>query len=110
MERIAGTVAESGGEHVETLAQRTQLLEAIAALTPAQREALLLIAWDGLTERQAAVVMECSRGAIALRVHRARKHLRASLTEPSAGTPQDIEATCEINRSNKVYPSSRGAT
>lgn len=111
VERIAGTAAaKSSIDHAETHRRRSQLLEAIAALTSAQREALLLIAWDGLTERQAAEVMKCSRGALALRVHRARKQLRVSLADPSKETHREQEAPCEINQSNKVYPSPREAT
>jgi RNA polymerase sigma-70 factor (ECF subfamily) len=56
---------------------------AIAQLSPLQQEALLLISWDGLSEREAAAALGCSRGAIALRLHRARRVLRVALSRSS---------------------------
>jgi RNA polymerase sigma-70 factor (ECF subfamily) len=56
---------------------------AIAQLSPLQQEALLLISWDGLSEREAAAALGCSRGAIALRLHRARRLLRVALSRSS---------------------------
>ncbi|HYM55590.1 MAG TPA: RNA polymerase sigma factor [Solirubrobacteraceae bacterium] len=109
VERIAGTINEAGEDHAESLARRTQALSAIAGLTAVQREALLLIAWDGLTERQAAAVMGCSRGALALRVHRARKQLRAALAGATSEIHQGREAPSEIPRSTQVYPSPKEA-
>jgi RNA polymerase sigma factor (sigma-70 family) len=50
---------------------------ALAALTPDDREILLLIAWDGLTPHQAASVLGTSAGAARLRLHRARKRFAA---------------------------------
>jgi RNA polymerase sigma-70 factor (ECF subfamily) len=79
IERIAETAIEASGDHAEALAVRELVLAAIEDLTPSQQEAFLLIAWDGLSEREAAAVLGCSRGAVALRLHRARKQLRAAL-------------------------------
>jgi RNA polymerase sigma-70 factor, ECF subfamily len=59
------------------------LAAALLQLTPPQREALLLIAWEGLSEREAARVLGCSRLAFAARLHRARAHIRAALGESS---------------------------
>ena len=56
---------------------------AVADLPPLQQEALLLISWDGLSEREAAAALGCSRGAIALRLHRARRVLRVALSRSS---------------------------
>jgi RNA polymerase sigma-70 factor, ECF subfamily len=79
IERIAETAIEASGDHAEALAVRELVLAALEDLTPSQQEAFLLIAWDGLSEREAAAVLGCSRGAVALRLHRARKQLRAAL-------------------------------
>ena len=49
---------------------------ALARLSPAEREAIELLAWEGLTPAEAATVLGCSRGVVAVRVHRARRHLR----------------------------------
>jgi RNA polymerase sigma factor (sigma-70 family) len=82
LERISRTSPTSAEDHLAVLARRDSAIKALARLTPGQREALLLIAWDGLSEREAARVLGCSRGAIALRVHRARRVLR-QLSEES---------------------------
>jgi len=68
VEHIAEAPRETSDDHAETLAARELVLAAIKDLTPFQQEALLLIAWDGLSEREAAAVLGCSRGAVALRL------------------------------------------
>ena len=59
-----------------------ELLRALAALSPADREVLLLTAWEGLDGAQAAAVLGCSVGAVHTRLHRARARLQALLSEP----------------------------
>lgn len=85
IERIAATVGEADDDHAETLIARHRVLAALEQLTDSQREVLLLVVWDGLSQREAAAALGCSRGAVALRLHRARSRLRAALTEGSAG-------------------------
>ncbi len=55
------------------------LAEAMATLSAADREALILIAWDGLDHTRAALVVGCSPRAFSMRVHRARRRLAAAL-------------------------------
>jgi RNA polymerase sigma-70 factor, ECF subfamily len=55
------------------------VLAALAALTPAERDAITLVAWDGLSAEEAANVLGCSRAAFYVRVHRARHRLAATL-------------------------------
>jgi RNA polymerase sigma-70 factor (ECF subfamily) len=55
------------------------VLAALAALTPAERDAITLVAWDGLSAEEAATVLGCSRAAFYVRVHRARHRLVATL-------------------------------
>ena len=55
------------------------VLAALATLTPAERDAITLIAWDGLSAEEAATVLGCSRAAFYVRVHRARRRLAAAL-------------------------------
>jgi RNA polymerase sigma-70 factor, ECF subfamily len=52
---------------------------ALAELTERDRELLLLIAWDGLDPARAALVLDCSRPTLAVRLHRARRRLAAAL-------------------------------
>ncbi|MHB8233474.1 MAG: RNA polymerase sigma factor [Solirubrobacteraceae bacterium] len=57
----------------------SRLTVALLALPERDREALLLIAWDGLDNRVAASVMGCSTAAFAVRIHRARRKLAKAL-------------------------------
>jgi RNA polymerase sigma-70 factor (ECF subfamily) len=56
-----------------------RLRSAMATLRDTDREALLLVAWDGLSNGDAARVAGCSAGAFAVRVHRARRRLARAL-------------------------------
>jgi len=55
--------------------ERAAVLAGLAALTPKEREALLLVAWDGLRPEQAAKVAGCSLPAFHVRLFRARRRL-----------------------------------
>lgn len=55
------------------------LSRALHCLSEADREVLMLAAWEGLTAAQAAETLGCSEGAFAMRLHRARKRLAAIL-------------------------------
>jgi RNA polymerase sigma factor (sigma-70 family) len=65
------------------------LASALATLSERDREALLLVAWDGLEHRVAASVMGCSTGAFTVRLHRARRKLERAL-ECDRTSPIDI--------------------
>ncbi|MGD9695926.1 MAG: sigma factor-like helix-turn-helix DNA-binding protein [Thermoleophilia bacterium] len=60
-----------------------ELAAALAALGPLDREALLLIAWEGLTPGQAARALGISATAFRVRLHRARRRCSALLAAPS---------------------------
>jgi len=76
------------------------ILEALVKLSETDREALMLVAWDGLSNRQAAEVVGCSTAAFGVRVHRARRRLAKSLgrdtilrpteTDPEGAVAHDI--------------------
>ncbi len=52
--------ARPAGDIAEEVAERLAVLRAMAALPDADREILILIAWQGLTPREAAKVVRCS--------------------------------------------------
>jgi RNA polymerase sigma-70 factor (ECF subfamily) len=56
-------------------------LAAMASMKPADREALQLVLWDGLTHLEAAKVLGCSVNAFELRYRRARNAARAAVDE-----------------------------
>jgi RNA polymerase sigma factor (sigma-70 family) len=71
----------SGGDPADEVADRELLVGALGSLSPGHQEALLLVAWDGLSEQEAAASLGISRGAFALRLYRARARLEQALGE-----------------------------
>jgi RNA polymerase sigma-70 factor (ECF subfamily) len=63
----------------EAVVERSIVLQAVARMPEADREALMLTVWDGLGHRDAAKVAGCSVGAFAMRLHRARRRLDTEL-------------------------------
>jgi RNA polymerase sigma-70 factor (ECF subfamily) len=55
------------------------LAQALGRLSEADREVLMLVAWEGLTAAQGGEVLGCSEGAFAMRLHRARRRLAVAL-------------------------------
>jgi RNA polymerase sigma-70 factor (ECF subfamily) len=66
-------LVSSGGDRSSRLAL------ALAELSERDREALLLVAWDGLEYRLAAHVVGCRSATFAVRKHRARRRLERAL-------------------------------
>jgi RNA polymerase sigma-70 factor (ECF subfamily) len=85
--RISETVASRTEDHAGILDARNAFLAALMELPEQQREALLLVAWDGLSQHEAATVLGCSTSALAVRVHRARKRLRAAIGDTALPQP-----------------------
>jgi RNA polymerase sigma-70 factor, ECF subfamily len=63
----------------EQVAQRQDALRALASLPEADRELLTLVAWHGLSAREAAQVTGCSTATFFVRLHRARRRLEQAL-------------------------------
>jgi RNA polymerase sigma-70 factor (ECF subfamily) len=73
-----------------------QLDAALRSLSPADREALLLVAWEDLAPTQAARVLGLKPTAFRVRLLRARRRLRAALDEERRPAPLvqiDVEGT-----------------
>jgi RNA polymerase sigma factor (sigma-70 family) len=68
-----------------------ELSDAIAALSPRDREALLLVAWEGLDPQRAARVVGCAPAAFRARLYRARRQVAAQLQ----ATPKDARLSEE---------------
>jgi RNA polymerase sigma factor (sigma-70 family) len=60
-----------------------ELALALQSLSEREREALLLVAWDGLKPARAARAAGCTGRAFRARLHRARRRLAAQLAEES---------------------------
>ena len=68
---------------------------ALLALSERDREAVLLVAWEGLTPNQAAAAVGCTAGTFRARLYRARRQLARTLgSSPVAetGTGVALEA------------------
>ncbi|WP_432843427.1 RNA polymerase sigma factor [Dactylosporangium sp. CA-092794] len=75
----------AAGDDAAGAAARIDLVRAWRALSAADREALALVAFDGLSAEQAATVLGIRRTAFAMRLARARERLRAALDPAPAG-------------------------
>ncbi|TYK47328.1 sigma-70 family RNA polymerase sigma factor [Actinomadura decatromicini] len=83
------TAAENpGGDIAEDVTDRLAVLRAMAALPEGDQEILVLIAWQGLSPRDAARVVGCSPAALRVRLHRARRRL-VRAAEETHDTPRE---------------------
>ena len=78
--RLAAT--QSGSMSARSDDGEDRALAALATLTEKDREALMLIAWEGLTPAQAAVVLNEPAVRFRVRLHRAKRRIKAVLEQP----------------------------
>jgi RNA polymerase sigma factor (sigma-70 family) len=80
------------------------VLAAMAALRPAEREALQLVHWEELSHGEAAAVLGCSVNAFELRYRRARHAVRAAVasTAPMPGSITEPGSVSTIQNSAAV--------
>ena len=76
---LSSRIQDAAGHNAQEVEELGAVAAALASLPEKDREALTLTAWDGLTPRDAAVVLGTSAGAFRVRLHRAKKRLRAAL-------------------------------
>ncbi len=82
---VEGDEAEAIASAIDASRQRSDLESALATLTPGEREVFLLVAFDGLEPREAAVALGVSGNAARLRLSRARRRLRDELSPDVVG-------------------------
>jgi RNA polymerase sigma-70 factor, ECF subfamily len=93
--KLSGLPVEVTPDHAER-APSGQVLPALSSLSAKDREALMLVAWEGLEPRRAAVAAGCSAATFSVRYHRARKRLMAAMQEIDAtGQEQGVEPLIE---------------
>lgn len=85
------TVVRPGGE--------TPALEALARLRPDDQELLRLLAWDGLSQAEAGVVLGVTANAVAIRLHRARRRFADELARLKA---EDVKGSASSRTSDQV--------
>jgi RNA polymerase sigma-70 factor (ECF subfamily) len=69
------------------VAERAAVLAVLAAMSEEDRELLTLVAWHGLSPRQAAQVVGCSTATYFVRLHRARRRLQHALDAGTEAAP-----------------------
>jgi RNA polymerase sigma-70 factor (ECF subfamily) len=80
----------------------TALLRGLDELSPALKSAVVLVAMQGFSYEEAAVVLGTTEGALAVRMHEARRQLRAALEagqrrrRPAAGAQERREGGLEL--------------
>jgi RNA polymerase sigma factor (sigma-70 family) len=78
-EQLASRETAEAADPAEQVADAELVRRALATLSEADREVLMLVAWEGLDPARAAQVAGCSRATFAVRLHRARKRLDRAL-------------------------------
>jgi RNA polymerase sigma-70 factor (ECF subfamily) len=73
----------------ERLEDAVVMRSALRALKEADREMLMLVAWEGLDTERASIALGISRQAFALRLHRARNRLEAEVARVSGRRPTE---------------------
>jgi RNA polymerase sigma factor (sigma-70 family) len=89
-------------DRLDALAERGRLRAALDGLAAADRELLLLVAWEGLAPAEAAAALGISPVAARSRLHRARKRAMKALEQPRTepGTPPAPLATAFCAQEN----------
>lgn len=90
VERLAGELRAARSASPIDEPVHDVLRVALAVLPERDREILTLTAWEGLTPREIAVVVDTSANAVRIRLHRARARLRKQLTS-ARGTPVAVK-------------------
>ena len=78
----AASAVPAGGDEAALLAERDQLLRAMAALPAGQRAVLVLRYFEDLSEAQAAAALGCSVGSVKSQSARALARLRTVVGAP----------------------------
>ncbi len=79
--RLGAARPREGGEGLDATEDRDVLRRALAELSRGEREALVLVEWVGMSDREAGEVLRASPGAVRTRISRAKGHLRSVLRE-----------------------------
>jgi RNA polymerase sigma factor (sigma-70 family) len=90
-------VASSPGVGVDGIAG------AFAGLSEPDREVLSLVAWEGLTGEELAVVLGLGRPVVRLRLHRARRRFKAALDRERQARPIGSRASRRLSEGGEEH-------
>ena len=79
--RRTGTHADTAiGDHAGPVTEQLRIRQVLGELAPPDQELLRLTEWEGLDTDEVAAVLGCSRAAVRVRLHRARRRFANRLT------------------------------
>ncbi|MEV0567553.1 sigma-70 family RNA polymerase sigma factor [Dactylosporangium sp. NPDC050588] len=83
LQRLTDKAAAGGDvhapDHSAQVDEQMRVRAVLAELSPADQEVLRLIEWEGLDVAEAALVLRCTRTALKVRLHRARRRFAQRL-------------------------------
>ncbi|MFF4903177.1 RNA polymerase sigma factor [Streptomyces sp. NPDC001068] len=91
-QRISSGGQTHAGDIAAVVTDRHIALQALASLSDADRELLTLIAWHGLSSRDAARVLNCTGATLTVRLYRARRRLEKALETAQASETASVNA------------------
>jgi DNA-directed RNA polymerase specialized sigma24 family protein len=84
-----GAELEAGYRPPEYAGELAEIAAAFRSLPEQDRELLALTGWEGLDHGQVAAVLGCSRNAVRIRLHRARRRFADAFARYQAVPPPD---------------------
>ena len=76
---------------VDERAVNERVIRALAHLSERDRELLMLLAWEELSQAEAAEVLGLRKNTVAVRLHRARRQFAEALAAEDTNTPHRME-------------------
>ena len=92
-DKLAKDASLARGGDPDVSSEGGPVTDALIHLHPLDREAITLVAWDGLTPRQGAAALGQTRVAFRLRVYRAKRRIRAELERRTGSIPSAEQTT-----------------
>lgn len=86
LEKTPEPTSNGGMPRQEAMMELQEVADVVTRLPPAQRQALILVAVEGLTYEQAAGICACAVGTVKSRVSRARAALESALGRPDGAS------------------------
>ncbi|MDN4173981.1 RNA polymerase sigma factor [Nocardioides sp. SOB77] len=93
VDEVADSWVERADQRLAAEALSRPLAEALASLSPGDRDTLLLVAWADLTYDEVAQALRLPVGTVRSRLHRARRKVREAVADHVPGRPPDVPAT-----------------
>ena len=89
--RFNGIEEDAIADAIDASRRAPTLSQALGSLSKGERDVLELVAFEGLTPSEAAVVLELTPNAARLKLSRARRHMRGILSPEMSGALAEAE-------------------